>query len=178
MTALSELLNEAKADRSVDDLILSAEKRLGREINPTFRSTIYRALDGSHAKRPREETLQLFADVFELDVREVRTAASRPAGELGPWVPVAEAAQLSQPVRNALDQLIKAIAEGGEVGGDADGAGGAPTTNGPDSGPDPSGINNVTELSPDRSTVREHGERKRVANRSRRPRKPDDKGDG
>lgn len=114
MTALSDLLNDAKADNSVDNLIAAAEKR-GTTINGTARATVYKALNGDHAKRPREATLSMFAEIFQLDVREVRAAAGRAPGELGEWAPPAESAQLAQPVRDALDLLIKAIvnAEGG-----------------------------------------------------------------
>lgn len=109
VTALSDLLRDAKGERSVDDLIAAAEKRLGREIRPTFRATIYKALDGEHAKTPRDETLRLFADVFGLDVRDIRASVERPRGELGPWKPVDEANQLDQDQRDALDSLIKTI---------------------------------------------------------------------
>lgn len=124
MTALSDLLNDAKGDRSVDDLIEAAEKKSGHPIRRTFRSTIYKALEGDHAKNPREETLGLFADVFQVDIRTLRLAADKPAGELGPWVPTTEAARLDRDQRRALDALIKTIVRGR----DADGQG---TTNEP-----------------------------------------------
>jgi len=54
---------------------------------------------------------------FGVDVRELRRLAGRPPGELGPYVPTAEASSLTQPQRNALDQLIKAfVSEGGSHG--------------------------------------------------------------
>ena len=108
VTDLSELLNQAKGDRSVDTLIAEAE-RAGSTINATARATIYKALRGEHAKHPRERTLNLFSAVFDLDVRKVREAAGRPSGELGAWEPTPEAAQLNQDQRRALDMLIKSI---------------------------------------------------------------------
>lgn len=109
VTELSELLNRAKGDRVVDRLIADAEKQ-GHKIH---RGTIYRALDGDHAKHPRDETLRAFAAVFGVDVGKLRQAVKRPAGELGPWVPVSDSAQLDRDQRKALDQLIKAIVRAG-----------------------------------------------------------------
>ncbi len=116
MTELSELLLKAKGDRSVDQLIAEAERH-GSEINHTARSGIYKALKGEHAKSPRDSSLRLWARVFGLDVTRVREAADRPAGELGPWTPVEEAAQLDRDQRIALDQLIKTIVRGGVARG-------------------------------------------------------------
>lgn len=113
VTALSDKLNAAKGDVSIDRLIAAAEKRSGREIPATARAGIYKALNGQHAKNPREDTLRLWAEVFELDVRDLREAAKKPRGELGPWQPVAESARLDQDQRTALDLLIKAIVRGG-----------------------------------------------------------------
>lgn len=113
VTALSDLLNDAKGVDSIDRLIEAAEKRTGVEINRTARAGIYKALSGQHAKNPREETLLVWAEVFQLDVRDLRQAAAKPRGELGPWQPVAESARLDQEQRQALDLLIKAIVRGG-----------------------------------------------------------------
>lgn len=133
MTPLARLLESAKADRSVDSLIAEAERK-GASINSTARATIYKALKGDHAKEPRDETLQMFAAVFGLDVREVRKAAGMARGELGPWTPTTEANRLDQDQRNALDALIKTIVKtGGEHGGDT-----AAT-----SGPDPSPVSDL-----------------------------------
>lgn len=115
MTALSDLLNDAKGDRNIDLLIEAAEER-GHMID---RGTVYRALAGEHAKRPREQTLTALSEVFGLDVRKVREAADRPAGELGPWDPTPESAQLDRDQRAALDRLIKTIVQGGQAHGNA-----------------------------------------------------------
>lgn len=113
MTALSDLLNEAKGDHSVDYLMEEARKR-NVTVKDSDRSLIYKVLSGDHARNPRDSTLRLLAEVFRLKVVDLREAAGRPRGELGPWKPVDEAAQLSQPIRDAFDELIKVIVrEGG-----------------------------------------------------------------
>lgn len=118
MTALSDLLANAKGDQSVDVLIDKAEKATGATLD---RSVIYRALKGEHAKTPREATLQSLSDVFGVDVRKLREAVAMPAGELGPWSPTPESARLDRHQRKALDQLIKAIVRA-EGAADADDA--------------------------------------------------------
>lgn len=164
MTALSDLLNDAKGDESVDALLDRTEKR-GTQVSRTARSSIYKALSGDHAKNPREETLQLWALVFDLDIREMRQAVDKPAGELGPWEPTPESARLDRDQRIALNNLIKTIVKGGGLGA----AGSSPATKDPDVGP---GNQTTPGLSvvPDRtddavaaldeevSTVGEHGE--------------------
>lgn len=105
VTALSNLLADAKGDRSVDALIEQAEKA-GHSVD---RGTVYRALKGEHAKRPREETLASLAAVFGLDIRKVREAAARPSGERVPWTPPKEADQLDRNQRRAVEQMIKAL---------------------------------------------------------------------
>lgn len=92
VTALSDLLNLARGDRSTDDLIAAARKA-GHEVD---RATVFRALKGEHAKTPRESTLTALSAVFGVDVRLLRKAAGRGMGELDDWVPPTEARQLSQ----------------------------------------------------------------------------------
>jgi len=109
------LLNAAKGDSSVDSLIAAAEKR-GVEVSRTARANIYKALAGNHAKNPTDRVLNLWADVFRLNVQDLREAAGRPRGERGPWVPPDEANQLNEEQREALGALIKAIVRGGGEG--------------------------------------------------------------
>lgn len=164
MTALSDLLNAAKGDRSVDRLIEAAEKR-GHVVD---RGTVFRALNGDHAKRPREETLSAFAAVFELDIRKVREAADRPAGELGPWVPTSEAAQLDRDQRTALDRLIKTIVRGG-----AEDARPATNTKGDD---EPDGGVVIEMTKPSRSTPKQEKPAARDVGkppRAKRPKPPE-----
>ncbi|HSV37503.1 MAG TPA: hypothetical protein VLI04_01980 [Nocardioidaceae bacterium] len=115
MTALSDILNRAKGDRSVDQMIDAARKN-GAEVDSNARGNIYKALKGDHAQSPTDRTLRMWAAVFGVTPIELREAAGRPPGELGPWVPTDEAGQLSQPIREALDGLIKAIVREGATG--------------------------------------------------------------
>ena len=111
---LSEFLANAKGDRSIDaiaDKATAAGHRIGRSV-------VAKYLRGEHGPRIPEATLTGLAAGFGVDVRELRRLAGRPPGELGPYVPTAEASSLTQPQRNALDQLIKAfVSEGGQQDG-------------------------------------------------------------
>jgi transcriptional regulator with XRE-family HTH domain len=107
---LSTYLANAKLDRSIDD-IAAAARRGG---HPLSRSVIAKYLRGEHGTNPPESTLAALAVGLSVDVRELRRLAGKPAGELGPYVPTAEAASLTQRQRDALDQMIKAfVSEGG-----------------------------------------------------------------
>lgn len=129
VTALSDLLNEAKDQgRNIDHWVEQSEEA-GCKIN---RATVYKALNGEHAKNPSEQVLRGLAFVFDVDIRDLRVAAGKPRGELGEWIPTTESSRLSQEQREALDALIKAIVrEGGQAHGNA-----AATSEGP-SGPAP-----------------------------------------
>lgn len=110
---LSEFLANEKGDRSIDaiaDKATAAGHRIGRSV-------VAKYLRGEHGPRIPEATLTGLAAGFGVDVRELRRLAGRPPGELGPYVPTAESSSLTQPQRNALDQLIKAfVSEGGPHG--------------------------------------------------------------
>lgn len=105
MTALSARLADAKGERSIDSIRDQAERE-GHEID---RATIAKYVAGQHGPRPPEKTLQALATGLGVDVRELRRLASMPGGELGPYVPVSEAARLDRSQRQALDALIKTI---------------------------------------------------------------------
>lgn len=105
MSKLSARLEEAKGDRSIDAIVAKAERE-GHKID---RATVARYVAGDHAKNPRDSVLRALAAGLDLDVRELRTLAGRPAGELGPYVPVDEAARLNADQRRAIDALIKTI---------------------------------------------------------------------
>ncbi|WP_436699919.1 hypothetical protein [Nocardioides sp. BYT-33-1] len=164
MTALSDLLNDAKGDRSVDQLIQAARDR-GVEVSDTARANAYKALKGRHAKNPTDNVLTVWSEIFGVPVTELRKAVGKPAGELGPWVPVSEAGQLSQDIRNALDDLIKAIVkEGGGAHGAAatsepPGEGGGSVVQLPPRPPaaGPSGIKRAARKT-GKPTARERGE--------------------
>lgn len=116
MSALSELLRQAKTGRSIDAIAEQARRR-GHPIN---RATVARYLAGEHGPRPAEATLLALSAGLGVDVRLLRRCAGAPSGELGPYRPVAESARLNQAQRAAIDQLIKAIvarADGGVLFG-------------------------------------------------------------
>lgn len=105
MTALSDRLNQARGDESTDTIA----ERATRAGHPIDRSVVFRALNGEHAKQPRESTLQALAAGFNIPVQELRELAGRPPGEPEPWTPPAVSASLTRDQRAALDALIKAI---------------------------------------------------------------------
>lgn len=109
MSALSQRLQDAKGDRSIDDVAREAERQ-GYRLH---RSTVAKFLNGQHGPRTADKTLVALAAGFGLDVRELRLLAGVPAGELGPWTPTEEAARLNREQRRALDELIRTIVRGG-----------------------------------------------------------------
>lgn len=114
VSELSEFLNSKLGDRVADDIVREASRH-GYAID---RTVVYNALNGNHAKKPREETLQALAAGFGVDVRMLRELVGRQPGELGPWKPVPEAAALTKDQRDALDRLIRTIvSEGGSDAG-------------------------------------------------------------
>lgn len=106
MDPLTERLNDAKGDDSIDAIAERAAK-VGHDID---RTTIARYVRGGRAKNPPEPVLQALAAGLGLDVRELRRLAELPHGELGPWIPPQESARLSKAQRRAFDTLIRAIA--------------------------------------------------------------------
>lgn len=118
MSRLSERLKEAKGDLSIDDIA----KRASGKGSTIKRSTVAKYLRGEHGANPPEETLAGLAAGLNLDVRELRELAGRPAGELGPYVPTPLSASLTTEQRKAIDDLIKAfVIEGGQKdAGDAE----------------------------------------------------------
>jgi len=108
MTALSELLH-----RSVIAPARAIERIEKSDEHAMNRATIYRYVEGDHPERPKEKYLQALAYGFELPVTQVREAAAAAPGELDLWEPPLESGQLTQPVRDALDVLIKALAKEG-----------------------------------------------------------------
>jgi transcriptional regulator with XRE-family HTH domain len=101
-------LSEAKADRSIDSVVAQA-LGAGHEID---RSTVARYVAGGGAKNPPDAVLRALAAGLGLDVRELRTLAGQPSGELGPWTPTDESARLNLDQRRALDQLIRTMVAG------------------------------------------------------------------
>lgn len=112
MTELTRLLRDAVGARTIDEVV----RDLAVAGYPLGRNTVARFLRGDHGPRPSEKVLVSFAETFAVDVRDLREAAGRPRGELGTYEPPDEASSLTQPQRDAVDQLIKAIVH--DDGGD------------------------------------------------------------
>lgn len=109
MTALSQLLNERMPDGwTGDTIVLEAEKH-HEKIN---RATAFDYLAGRHGKRPSERVLRAFAAALPVTVAELRAAAELPVGENTPWTPPPEANRLDGRQRQAIEELIRAIAAG------------------------------------------------------------------
>ncbi len=102
---LSSYLDTAKGDRSIDAVVAKA-KSAGLSID---RATVARYVGGQGAKNPPDSVLRALAAGLDLDVRNLRALAGKPRGELGPYVPVDEAARLNEEQRRAIDALIKSI---------------------------------------------------------------------
>lgn len=108
VSGLSDYLNSLNRERQWSTRRIEQEARKhGHTISYASAS---RYLNGSHPQRPSAETLRAFADVFGVDVNEVRKAALRPGvGEpfdLGP-----ESAGLTGPQREALRSVARLFLE-------------------------------------------------------------------
>lgn len=112
VSELSKRLAEAKGDRSIDSVVDEAVKR----GHPISRAAVAKYVRGDHGPRPPEATLVGLAAGLHLDVRELRELASRPGGELEPWIPPAVSASLTRQQREALNRLIVAFVGGGDDG--------------------------------------------------------------
>lgn len=113
MSELSKALKRAKGTRSIDEIVKAAASR-GHAID---RSAVSRYVNGEHGPKPRESTLAALAAGFDVDVRVLRELAGKPAGEREPYVPVPEAASLTQRQRKAVDNLILAFVSEGSADG-------------------------------------------------------------
>lgn len=108
MTALSDLLNQRLPDGWSADQVVAAAERAGHSIN---RATVYDYLGGRHAKVPSEAVLQAFAAALPgTTIEQLRGAADVPTGEREPYVPPPEAHRLNRRQREAINELIRAIA--------------------------------------------------------------------
>lgn len=106
MSELSKILNEANINNwSLRDIEKQANKH-GHKLNY---STAGKYLSGRHGE-PTAEVLQAFADIFRLDVNDLRAASSLPSiGE--PFILPAEAAQLTPAEREAIRNIIRVMIE-------------------------------------------------------------------
>jgi transcriptional regulator with XRE-family HTH domain len=114
MTALSELLRQANAEReklSARQIALAAQER-GFSLN---HDTAARYLRGDHG-RPKEATLVALSEVLHVPLGKLRTAATLPADVTEPYRPPAEASRLNRRQRRAVDEIIRAMLGPAEVG--------------------------------------------------------------
>lgn len=103
MTALSDLLQKHKGDRSVREIGRAcAQYGVGE-------STIIPYFSGKHGANPPEEVLHALSKAVPLDIRLLREAAGVPRGEDDPYTPPAEANRMSFRQRRALDELIRSF---------------------------------------------------------------------
>jgi hypothetical protein len=111
VSALSDALNEANSNE------WSAREIARRSNGVLSHSVVADYLNGRGAKRPREYVLEAFAQVFPtLSVTKLRELAGYQPGEAERYDPPDEAHQLDRRQRNAVDELIRLLAETGRVG--------------------------------------------------------------
>lgn len=109
MSALSDLFRSANAGRHSARAIARIAQERGHRIN---HDTAARYLRGDHGK-PDEATLLAFADVLDLDLRDVRAAAGLPSELTTPYSPPPESSRLTRRQRRAVDEVIRAMLEPG-----------------------------------------------------------------
>ena len=105
-------------------------------------SAVTNMVNGRTAAKPA--TVQRVADALGVRPEVVSGWLGAPRPVRGPYVPVEESALLSEQEREALDNLIRAIARGRAEESDGDGNAAAKTQ-----GPDGPASDNVTTLHPD-----------------------------
>ncbi|ETD31505.1 hypothetical protein [Williamsia sp. D3] len=103
MSALSDLLNRRRGDRSVREIGRAATNYGVGE------STVIPYFSGKHGTRPPEKVLAALAAVLDIRIEELREAAGKPVGEREPYRPPEEANLLDQRQRRAVDELIRSI---------------------------------------------------------------------
>lgn len=107
MSGLSDVLVAAnRLGLSARAVARKAQER-GHTIN---HDTAARYLRGDHGT-PDEATLVAFADVLDVPLRKLRTAANLPAESIDPYVPPPEASRLTRRQRRAVDEIIRAMLE-------------------------------------------------------------------
>ncbi len=106
MSALSELLNRAFAERYPD----TSNRKIADEAGVS-RGTIDNYRRGTHPAVPSDEVLSAFHKLLKIPMSELREAAGLPVGEDVPYVPPREANMLSDRQRRALDELIRSFVD-------------------------------------------------------------------
>lgn len=104
MSALSDLLNEARGDLSV--------REVGRRVakHGIGESTIIPYFNGRHGT-PSVQVLNALAKVLPVGLGQLYTAVGLSAGENEPYEPPIEATMLTRRQRLALDELIRSFVD-------------------------------------------------------------------
>lgn len=104
MSALSDLLNEARGDLSV--------RAVGRKVAEygVGESTIIPYFNGKHGT-PSVPVLEALTKVLPVSIGQLYTAVGLPAGEGKPYEPPAEATMLTRRQRLAIDELIRSFVD-------------------------------------------------------------------
>lgn len=111
MTALSDLLTSVNDGRYSARALARMANERGFSLN---HDTAARYLRGDHG-RPDEATLLAFADILEVPLAQLRTAAGLPSEMTEPYVPPPEASRLSRRQRLAVDEVIRAMLDPGRA---------------------------------------------------------------
>lgn len=106
MTALSELLNRAFAEKFPD----ASNRKIADEAGVS-RGTIDNYRNGNHPAVPSDEVLTAFHKLLKIPLGDLREAAGLPVGEDLPYVPPSEANMLNDRQRRALDELIRSFVD-------------------------------------------------------------------
>ncbi|MFB9776174.1 helix-turn-helix domain-containing protein [Brevibacterium otitidis] len=109
MSRLSELLKKLLARKGLTqaDLVRRTEE-LGMPVSKGTVSTYF----SNPPQRPRQQVLQAFAKVFGVPVSELEEAAAYTGRE--PFTPDPTSDRLTQPQRNAVNEIIRLLAAGNQ----------------------------------------------------------------
>ncbi|MGH3495758.1 MAG: hypothetical protein ACRDQ1_21380 [Sciscionella sp.] len=109
MSGLSEVINTANTRGLSGREIARRAQQRGHTLN---HDTAARYLRGDHGT-PDEATLVALAQVLEVPLRTLRTAADLPAESTTLYVPPVEASRLTRRQRRAVDEIIRAMLDQG-----------------------------------------------------------------
>ncbi|AZG43485.1 hypothetical protein [Gordonia insulae] len=113
MSPLSDLLTQARGDRSVRDVGRAVAKKYG-----VGESTVIPYFSGNH-RTPQDRVLVALAKELSLNIGELRQVAGLPRGEREPYVPPTDANLLTERQRRLVDEVIRTLVDsmyGGEHG--------------------------------------------------------------
>lgn len=110
VSRLSDLLTELKSRRQLTNpQIVESAKRKGMKLSG---GNVSNYLNGKHPENPPLATLEAFAKVFGVPVSELEEAAAYTGRE--PFKPDPTSDRLTQPQRNAVNEIIRLLAAGNQ----------------------------------------------------------------